>query len=750
MSAQGCDAALIGSVCETWGCRASAGTVLEAADSEYCRFVGWQGACGSERQCLVSAGAGPMVAVFERVAWPLDLVFEAPFVEVSLRPGTTRVAATTRLPVAVGATYRLEPVAAVGRRPVLSGDCRWEAGMCWIDGDRSREVRVGDEVDTVDLEVEVAGQGEVVVAERRCGPAATCTIAVVRGQLVTLEALPAAGHAFVGWSRGECAGARTCQVRVDSTMRVQARFVPLRTLALEARGPAGRVEVNAVSHALPVSLVFPDGTDVQLKVRPAPDDTVEAIDGLPCATPRRVDECGFALRSDQAGSVRFHRLFQWVTGGVAGVRYGPPAQADAGVVLGLFYDGLRDPLRLTDGGTAINSATVRIELDGGSSFAPLAILPSVAGSPRPFFVMQDGEGSWWAILSVAAGERLAWAGVDAGLEVARPTGVLAGRLDEALRPLPLVRQFNVTDSDRRVFVVPPWSRPEVAPASVVMGAYLAPTVSDGGALPQGFVISTADLATSTYVGLGVGNQWPAAVSSDGDQHWAASQAWGLGNSAAPCGRPVGTSDALVISRFDGAGACQASALASSQLPGEFSRPLWLERAPGGLVVFADKRTSAGLAALEFAEFDNALLPRWRKAIRPGATSLTLGGFLGRPIFKNVDEFWLVSLWRTPAGGLELDAAGLAVRCEGDQTSSLLLTRHDRRFDGRATWGVCLTDPSMNSRFDTMTSGVVSLGQGLLLGLRPNVGAAASRDFAYGSQLLPVQSGGEVLLYLTPP
>ncbi len=740
----GCDGVLFGATCDDSGCRAPSGTSVEGGDTEYCRFVGWQGKCQATRACALSRDGSDAVAVFERLAWPLDLRIEAPFTEVMVQPIGSRLSADARVPVPVGAVYSLEARTPVGRRPAFEGDCRVEGEICFLEGDRARLVTVRDEADLLNVTLTVEGGGEVAAGEWRCGGDSTCVIGILRGQTVRLEASAQQGYVFGSWSRGECGSATACSFQVTAPVTLSADFVPLRRLSLGVEGEAGAVDVNGVAVSLPAVVELPSNAVIALKARPSAADVFERFSGLPCEMPRFVDECRFPLAGDLAGVLRFHRFFQWASGGVAGVQYESMTPTDGGVVVGLSYDALRDPLQLLDGGTGVNFATLRLNTDGGMSFSALGLLPR----PSLTLLMQDGQQDWWALVGSRTGEGVSWAGVDAGCSGPVLEGYFAGRLNAQLQPLPVVRQLDVAPAGRSLLLShqSTFASGAMGRSSLALGAALSGLSPDSGVLSQGIVVAAGDLTSPAYVPLGVG-LWPA-VASDGERHWALSTVWNLGGHAAPCGRAAGAADGLVLSRLAPDGSCLASSSVVPFLNGDRPAPAGLVRVTDGLVAIAEFTRSDSTNWVEIFEVDDSLAPRWRTSLR-GTPILSYGGPSTALAMKTEHEVWSYLSWWIRPGGVVVDIEGLRVRCDGEQTNAVLIVRHDRRLSGRATWAHCLTDASATNRF-AAAGNFTRFAEGVVLTARPAVGFVSSRDYQYGSQTLRVDANGEVLLYLTPP
>ena len=70
------------------------------------------------------------------------------------------------------------------------------------------------------------GAGTVTSVDAQIGCGATCSHAYAQGTSVTLNASPAAGSKFAGWSGGGCSGTGSCVVAVNADTTVTATFNP--------------------------------------------------------------------------------------------------------------------------------------------------------------------------------------------------------------------------------------------------------------------------------------------------------------------------------------------------------------------------------------------------------------------------------------------------------------------------------------------------------------------------------------------
>src|SRR5919199_1701510 len=98
-------------------------------------------------------------------------------------------------------------------------------------------------IDRLVLVLYVGGALRAVVADEHARGAppgidcpTTCTASYRRGAGVTLQATPADGWMFAGWS-GACTGTGACTVTMPNAESVTATFVPVYTLTVSTFGP---------------------------------------------------------------------------------------------------------------------------------------------------------------------------------------------------------------------------------------------------------------------------------------------------------------------------------------------------------------------------------------------------------------------------------------------------------------------------------------------------------------------------------
>jgi List-Bact-rpt repeat protein len=93
----------------------------------------------------------------------------------------------------------------------------------------------------VPFTVGITGSGTVRSTPAGISCNVTCTSKFKQGTTVQLQATPADGYEFTGWS-GACTGTGVCEVKLDGAAVVTATFAPTPTLTLTVIGP-GNVDV---------------------------------------------------------------------------------------------------------------------------------------------------------------------------------------------------------------------------------------------------------------------------------------------------------------------------------------------------------------------------------------------------------------------------------------------------------------------------------------------------------------------------
>lgn len=719
-------------------CRADSEATVFAQDTEACRFVRWEGSCGTSPLCRASETGGR--AIFERIAWPLTVdLSAAPNFTATVTPSGRRCEATCEVWLPVGADFSVQAVGPVGQKPGFSGDCASIGDTCSGIADRARTVSVRTEGDDVSLRLVSIGDGVVTLEApaTTCGANETCVAKVTRGSTVTARASANVGNLLQQWSRGDCSGA-TCSFRVTQADELSATFIPSRRLQLQQMGGVGGVRINGVSYALPVDEVLPRGTVVELLTEPAPDDVLLRIEGLPCETPRVIDECRFSLVDDVSGLVRFHRLFQWATGGSSAYFAGFVARDDGGVLVAVA--GSHDIQ--VGGPSAYQTGEGLYSLDADAGLTLLE-----RGSVRELSaVFQGMDGQLWltAHPRAAVGEStisLWWGGFDAGVPVRNSTGTHTYflRLDaqfqvDAMQIMPL-------SSSDGLMTMPGHEAPIFRETKMLSGLWWSGSY-DGGISPSGIASWTADLELQSFE---VQPSRLEDVAEVGGAVFSSSAAPVGGQFSASCA--VGSDSRGVLARVDDEGRCVLAVGTGQSDGGAASRDSAIARGVATEVhLLESERYSLRLSAwTPSLQMMHSRAVEWLP-VSAGESA----GIPHRPMAFG--DYVVGSIIVKHDGPMVLTAGETRVRCLGATRSQVLFRQ--RRSDGVIDWAVCLAgEDSGVRRFsglqrEFMTS-LPAFG-----GVLTAEVATAARDagtFHVGSSVLP--SNGSRSLYftlLTPP
>lgn len=727
-------------------CRVDAEQTVFAQDTDECRFVRWEGSCGDVPLCRARDTGGR--ASFERIAWPLTVdLSAAPNFTATIEPGATRCEARCDVWVPVGEAFSVRAVGPVGQKPGFAGDCSSIADTCSGVSDRARTVRVRAEGDEISLRLVANGEGVVTLdaPATTCSANQTCVARVTRGSTVTARAVASAGQMLQGWSRAECTDA-TCSFRATADDELVATFIPTRRLQLAQSGGVGGVRINGVSYALPVDQQLARGTVVALVAEPAADDVLFRFEGLPCETPRVIDECRFNLVDDVTGLVRFHRLFQWASGGWNAV-LGSLMAVDGGAlalvtanrdlpVLGLQVNRAGDGLLLVDadGGTQV---VQRGDLEGAATvFRGVADTIWISGAGR-------------SSSPNAARVEFSWGVFDAGVDVRRPG---------AGHPyfLRLNQQYEVEFAN--LVTLPPTdgdlalpSGPLVLSETSAHGVLRWSGAFDGGSSPEGVGVWDSSFNLERFTSFA---RRPTDVTHAGATSWQVSRYVAPSTSVGNC--QVTGQGVSVLARLDANGECVAAAASAAIDGGASIGSLTLARGSDDEVHVFEKwssQTSAGLHGVRLTAWSQTLQVLHERELRldPIGVADPLG-----IVFAHVMGDWLVFSIDVAAFRTDVLTVGeVQVRCPPSSTGDDRLLVRQRRDTGEIDWAVCLlgTDNGVD-RFGTtgQFQRSVVIGDGQLI--TAAVGRAepdAGATFRVGSTVLP--SNGTQSLYfmmLTPP
>ena len=133
------------------------------------------------------------------------------------------------------------------------GDYDFEAQ---VEGLTPARFTLTQQISSFPLTIRGGGTGSGVVTSSPAGiscsvasgsTAGSCTTSFARGSLVTLNASPAAGSRFAGWSGAGCSGMGACQVSMNQAETVTAAFDQAPDLVLTSNGAAFNATVGGAN-----------------------------------------------------------------------------------------------------------------------------------------------------------------------------------------------------------------------------------------------------------------------------------------------------------------------------------------------------------------------------------------------------------------------------------------------------------------------------------------------------------------------
>lgn len=222
-----------GAQCSHFYTRGAAVTLTAVADSGY-RFDGWGGACsGSDATCSLSmTDEKSVTATFTAIA-PTT---HALTVSQGGHGGVVSVPAGIDCGTRCSAAFDSGTTVVLTAEPEAGyllggwgGQCSGAAATCAVVMNGAKSVSatfVAVPVDQATLQVIKTGAGTVVSSPAGidCGPAcAAASAAFERTGSVTLNATPAEGYSFTGWS-GDCAGPGACILTMNVDRSVTGLF----------------------------------------------------------------------------------------------------------------------------------------------------------------------------------------------------------------------------------------------------------------------------------------------------------------------------------------------------------------------------------------------------------------------------------------------------------------------------------------------------------------------------------------------
>src|SRR5207245_124723 len=143
-------------------------------------------------------------------------------------------------------------------------------GSCNVSITSNVTITARFEVFTLRVTKSGSGQGVVTSTPPSIDCGTSCSKAYAGGTLVTLSAMPIAGHTFDGWSGGGCSGTGSCNVSVSKNVTVTARFTVLTLKVTRSGTGRGRVMSSPPGIDCPTncSEAYTKGTMVALTATP--------------------------------------------------------------------------------------------------------------------------------------------------------------------------------------------------------------------------------------------------------------------------------------------------------------------------------------------------------------------------------------------------------------------------------------------------------------------------------------------------
>ena len=160
------------------------------------------------------------------------------------------------------------------------------------------------------LTVSPTGDGVVVSTDDLINCPGTCTETYQPGTQVTLNAYPAWGWGFAGWSGGGCSGTGSCNVVMSQNQTVSATFLPLYTLTVTTNGNGSVTSTDGYINCPGVcSYNYLSNTQVTLNANPAQGWSLSAWGGACSGN----GSCDVPMTQNQSVSATFTQNYYTLT-----------------------------------------------------------------------------------------------------------------------------------------------------------------------------------------------------------------------------------------------------------------------------------------------------------------------------------------------------------------------------------------------------------------------------------------------------
>ena len=262
---------------------------LAASPADGWTFVGWGGACTGTGSCSVTMSPAlgvVVVATFSKTTGSGTSTLQATAIGLGSVTGSSDDPPTGN-EINCGTTGSdcdwVVPTGSVltlieGPDPgnvfsTWGGDCSGSDVACTVVMDDNRTVSATFvEAATATLTLTITGRGHVEGPGVQCQGPGTCVQEQPLHTTLSVNADPAEGYVFAGWTGGGCAGpGKSCMITMDVDRAVSATFNPILSVGVTGNGivTAGAGAISCGLGATICDAPFPQGTSVTLVATPA-------------------------------------------------------------------------------------------------------------------------------------------------------------------------------------------------------------------------------------------------------------------------------------------------------------------------------------------------------------------------------------------------------------------------------------------------------------------------------------------------
>ena len=251
---------------------------LNATPAQGWAFTGWSGACTGTGSCVVTMTQNLSVSATFTPAYTLTVSTTGNGTVTSTDgfiscPGTCSHSYPSNTQVTLNATPA-QGWAFTGWSGACSG-----TGSCVVTMTQNLTVGATFTQLSYTLTASATGDGTVASTDGFINCPGTCSHSYLSNTQVTLNATPAQGWTFSGWS-GACSGTGSCVVTMTQNLTVGATFVPDYTLTVSTTGDGTVASTDGfINCPGTCSHSYPSNTQVTLNAAPAQGWTFAAWTG---------------------------------------------------------------------------------------------------------------------------------------------------------------------------------------------------------------------------------------------------------------------------------------------------------------------------------------------------------------------------------------------------------------------------------------------------------------------------------------